>query len=341
MKYELLGRSGLRVSQLCLGTMTFGEDWQWGADKNVSRQMFERFGEAGGNFLDTANGYTEGTSEKFVGEFIAPDRDRWVLATKFSFPDSFDESKLQAATAGNSRKNMLRSVEGSLKRLGTDYIDLLYLHAWDFTTYPEEVMRTLDDLVSSGKVLYVGVSDTPAWIVARSNTIAELRGWTPFCALQVEYSLVERTVERDLVPMAHTLGLGIAPWSPLAGGILSGKYSSGDQSTRGQDIPERALKIAGVVGEVAKEIGCTPSQLAIAWLLAKDTVPILGARKVEQFEDNLKAVDVQIPPNALQKLDEATAIEPGFPHDFLARDFVKTKLISGKPELFEKNAPRG
>ena len=339
MKTQLLGQSGLRVSQLCLGTMTFGEDWQWGANREVSRQIFDKFAEAGGNFLDTANAYTEGTSEKFVGELIASDRDAWVVATKYSLPDAMGftgEVSVPTAKIGNSRKNMMRSVEGSLQRLGTDHIDLLYLHIWDFTTHPEEVMRALDDLVRAGKVLYAGISDTPAWIVAHAQTLAQLRGWTPFSVLQIEYSLAERTVERDLVPMAHALGLSIAPWSPLAGGVLSGKYSQGEtQSNRGFPIAPKSLEIARELGEVAREIGCSPSQLALKWLVDKNTLPILGARKIEQFEDNLKCLDVQIAPEQMTKLDEISAIELGFPHDFIGGEFVRPRLLGGKTELLD------
>lgn len=339
MKTLLLGQSGLRVSQLCLGTMTFGEDWEWGANRDISRQIFARFANAGGNFLDTANAYTDGTSEKFVGELIASDRDAWVVATKYSLPDQMgftSESTPSAAKTGNSRKNMMRSVEGSLKRLKTDHIDLLYLHVWDFTTHPEEVMRALDDLVRQGKVLYAGVSDTPAWIVSHAQTLAQLRGWTPFSVLQIEYSLAERTVERDLVPMARALGLSIAPWSPLAGGVLSGKYSQGDTaSTRGFPIPPKSLEIAAVLGEVAREIGCSPSQLALKWLVDRNTIPILGARKIEQFEDNLKCLNVQIAPEQSAKLDEISAIELGFPHDFVQGDFVQSRVLGGKTELLD------
>lgn len=337
MKTKLLGRSGLRVSELCLGTMTFGDDWQWGADRNVSRLMFERFADAGGNFIDTANAYTAGTSEKIVGELIASDRDAWVVATKYTLPDGMtmgDNATQPAAKTGNSRKNMMRSVEGSLRRLGTDHIDLLYLHIWDFTTYPEEIMRALDDLVRAGKILYAGISDTPAWIVARAQSIAELRGWTPFSVLQVEYSLAERTVERELIPMARSLGLSVAPWSPLAGGVLSGKYSKGTEaSSRGFPITARSLEIATKLGEVAEEIGCSPSQLALKWLLEKDTIPILGARKLEQFEDNLKCLDVQVTPAQIAKLDEISAIELGFPHDFITSEFVQARVLSGHKEL--------
>ena len=341
MKTQLLGQSGLRVSQLCLGTMTFGEDWDWGANREVSRQIFDRFAQAGGNFIDTSNSYTDGTSEEFVGELVASDRDAWVVATKYSFPDHMSmTSDAQftppVAKSGNSRKNMMRSVEGSLKRLGTDHIDLLYLHAWDYTTPSEEIMRALDDLVRAGKVLYAGVSDTPAWIVSRAQTLAQLRGWTPFSVLQIEYSLAERTVERDLVPMARALGLSIAPWSPLAGGVLSGKYSQGEtESNRGFPIAPKSLEIARKLGEVAQEIGCSPSQLALKWLVDKNTIPILGARKIEQFEDNLKCLDVQIAPEQGAKLDEISAIELGFPHDFISGDFVRPRLLGGKTELLD------
>ena len=346
MKTQLLGQSGLRVSQLCLGAMTFGEDWQWGANRDISRQIFERFAEAGGNFIDTANSYTDGTSEKLVGELIAADRDAWVVATKYSLPDHMGlgseggPSTASVAKVGNSRKNMMRSVEGSLQRLGTDHIDILYLHVWDYTTYPEEIMRAVDDLVRSGKVLYAGISDTPAWIVARAQTLAHLRGWTPFSVLQIEYSLIERTVERELIPMAQALGMSVAPWSPLAGGVLSGKYSAGDKTTRGQDIPARSLEIAESLGEIARQIGCSPSQLALKWLVDRNTIPIVGARKIEQFEDNLKCLDVTISTEQMARLNESSAIEAGFPHDFITSDFVKPMLFGGHPELLD-NGLRG
>ena len=233
MKYKLLGKSGLRVSELCLGTMTFGEDWGWGASKDESRAVFEAFAAAGGTLIDTANMYTNGSSETITGELISSDRDRYVLATKYTFPDN-PTSPANAGNpnaAGNQRKNLMRSVEGSLKRLGTDYIDLLWLHAWDFMTPVDEVMRGLDDLVSAGKIGYIGISDAPAWVVSQANTLAEWRGWTPFVALQIEYSLIERTPERDLLPMAKAFGLTVTPWSPLGQGVLTGKYN-GDAKKR-------------------------------------------------------------------------------------------------------------
>ncbi|MDF5721788.1 MAG: aldo/keto reductase [Rhizonema sp. PD37] len=334
MRYKLLGKSGLRVSELCLGTMTFGEDWGWGASKDESRQIFDTFVEAGGNFIDTANGYTDGTSEKTVGEFIASDRERFVVATKYSFPLEMNNHVGNPNGSGNHRKNMMQSLEGSLKRLGTDYIDLFWLHAWDFTTPIEEVMRSLDDMVRQGKVLYIGISDTPAWIVSQANTLARCYGWTPFVALQIEYSLIQRTPERDLLPMAKAFDLAVTPWSPLGGGVLTGKYNQSEgqsTSSRGLDISERNLKIAEVVSQVAKEIGCTPSQVALAWLCSQPgvVIPIIGARKVSQVKDNLDCLKVTLTAAQLQRLGEVSQIELGFPHDFLGSDMIHERLFGG------------
>ncbi|NEQ41509.1 MAG: aldo/keto reductase, partial [Okeania sp. SIO3I5] len=217
MQYKLLGKSGLRVSELCLGTMTFGDDWGWGSSQQESKTIYDSFREAGANFIDTANVYTNGTSEKFLGEFIASERDAVVLATKYT--NGLGDKNPNGG--GNQRKNMVQSVEASLKRLNTDYIDLLWLHIWDFMTPAEEVMRAFDDLVRAGKVLYIGISDAPAWVVAQCNTLAELRGWTQFVGLQIEYSLIQRTPERELLPMSRTFDIGVTAWSPLAGGWLS------------------------------------------------------------------------------------------------------------------------
>ena len=221
MRYKLLGHSGLRVSELALGTMTFGEDWGWGASKEESRRMFDAFAQAGGNFIDTANRYTNGTSEKYVGEFVAAERERFVVATKYSLFMRRDDPN----ASGNHRKNMIQSLEASLKRLNIDYIDLYWVHAWDFMTPVEEVMRALDDMVRAGKILYVGVSDTPAWIVSRANMLAELRGWSRFVGLQIRYNLVDRAAERDLLPMARALDLAVTPWNVLGAGVLTGKYN--------------------------------------------------------------------------------------------------------------------
>jgi aryl-alcohol dehydrogenase-like predicted oxidoreductase len=333
MQYKLLGKSGLRVSELCLGTMTFGEDWGWGASKDESRQIFDAFVQAGGNFIDTANGYTDGSSEKIVGDFIAANRQRFVLATKYSFPLEMNDKAGNPNGSGNHRKNMMQSLEGSLKRLNTDYIDLFWLHAWDFMTPIEEVMRSLDDMVRAGKVLYIGISDTPAWIVSQANTLAQCYGWTPFVALQVEYSLVQRTPERDLLPMAKAFDLAVTPWSPLGGGILTGKYNKpqGDEQRRLEQISEKNLAIAEVVSQVASEIGHSPPQVALAWLLAQSgvTIPIIGARKLSQFEDNLACLEVTLAPEQLQRLNEVSQIELGFPHDFLSSDMIHDRLFGG------------
>jgi aryl-alcohol dehydrogenase-like predicted oxidoreductase len=335
MQYKLLGKSGLRVSELCLGTMTFGEDWGWGASKDESRQIFDTFIEAGGNFIDTANGYTDGSSEKIVGEFIASDRERFVVATKYSFPLQMNNHAGNPNGSGNHRKNLMQSLEGSLKRLNTDYIDLFWLHAWDYTTPVEEVMRAFDDMVRAGKVLYIGVSDTPAWIVAQANTLARCYGWTPFVALQVEYSLIERTPERDLIPMAQAFDMAVTPWSPLAGGILTGKYNRNDgqqeEGSRGANISDRKLKIAEVVTQVAQEIGRSPSQVALAWLRAQSnsTIPIIGARKLSQIQDNLACVEITLSSEHLQRLNEVSGIELGFPHDFLQNDTIRDRLYGG------------
>ena len=334
MKYRLLGNSGLRVSELSLGTMTFGEEWGWGGSADDARKMLDAYAGAGGNFLDTANMYTNGTSEKIIGDLIASDRGKWVLATKYSLAmgDNINAS-------GNHRKNLMQSVEASLKRLKTDYIDLYWLHAWDFTTPAEEVMRGFDDLVRSGKILYAGISDAPAWIVSQANTIADLRGWTPFVGLQIEYSLVERTPERDLLPMAKALGLGVTPWSPLGQGVLSGKYNqpgAADNARLKQPgtmpyLTDRNLKIAAEVVAVAKEVDRSPSQVALRWLLQRPepTIPIIGGRKMSQIEDNLKAVNFTLSEQHMSRLDQVSKIELGFPHDFLNSPTVQDFAFAG------------
>lgn len=347
MRYKLLGKSGLRVSELCLGTMTFGEDWGWGASKDESRQVFDAFVEAGGNFIDTANGYTDGSSEKILGELIATERDRFVVATKYSFPLHMSDKAGNPNGSGNHRKSMMQSLEGSLKRLNTDYIDLFWLHAWDFMTPIEEVMRAFDDLVRSGKVLYIGISDAPAWIVSQANTLAQCYGWTPFVALQVEYSLVERTPERDLLPMAKAFDLAVTPWSPLGSGVLTGKYNKGSgnneqgrlATTSGGNISQRHLAIAEVVSQVAEEIGHTPPQVALAWLLAQSgvVIPIIGSRKVSQIKDNLACLDVKLSPEHLQRLNEVSKVELGFPHDFLSNGMIRDRLFGGTFDLIDNH----
>lgn len=337
MKYRLFGKSGLRVSEIALGTMTFGPEWGWGADREESRKIFDAYAAAGGNFIDTANRYTEGTSEKFVGEFIAADRDHFVVATKYTLYDRQGDPNF----SGNHRKNLMRSVEASLKRLGTDHIDLLWLHAWDFFTPVEEVMRGLDDLVAMGKVHYVGVSDTPAWIVARANTIAELKGWTPFTGLQVEYSLLQRTPERDLIPMAKEMGLALTPWAPLAGGALTGKYLKGETGRVAENSMRRnehSTTVASLVVDFAARLAVPAAAFAIRWTMQKDytSVPIVGATKESQIKDSLCAAGFEIPADMLNELDAATTIDLGFPHGFLADEKVQGAVYGGTKPLIRR-----
>jgi aryl-alcohol dehydrogenase-like predicted oxidoreductase len=319
MKYRLMGSSGLRVSELALGAMTFGMQG-WGVEKDESRRVYQGFREAGGNFIDTANIYSGGRSEEFLGEFMAGERERIVLATKYTAAMRGRDVN----ASGNSRKNMMESVHASLKRLGTDYIDLYWVHARDFLTPIDEVMRGLDDLVRQGKVLYVGVSDTPAWEVARANTLAELRGWSRFVGLQIRYSLLDRTVERDLLPMAKALDLTVTPWDTLGSGILTGKYNR-DRSIQARatlrgEVKERDLGIAAEVVKVAEEIGRTPAQVALRWVMGGPgvIVPLVGARTREQLDDNLGCLAFELEAAQRARLDEVSRIALGFPHDFLS-----------------------
>ena len=334
MRYKLLGNSGLRVSELCLGTMTFGEEWGWGAGKETSRQIFDAFAASGGNFVDTANSYTGGTSERFLGEFIAAERDRFVVATKYTHAERFGDPN----AAGNHRKSLRQAVEASLRRLGTTYIDLLWVHAWDAITPTDEVLRALDDLVRAGTVLYVGISDAPAWVVSHANAVAELRGWTRFVGVQAQYSLIERSAERDLLPMADALGLAFVAWAPLGAGLLTGKYL--DDVARGRLaesemyrglLTERNEAIAREVAAVAADIGCSAGQVALAWLRSRSpsVIPVVGARSARQLSDSLEAVGVTLSPDALARLDEASAISLGFPHDFLRWDAVRGMVYGG------------
>ncbi|NHM30232.1 aldo/keto reductase [Neobacillus terrae] len=329
MRYKLLGNSGLRVSELALGTMTFGEDWgPYGASKEESRKVFEAYVEAGGNFIDTANIYLNGTSEKFVGEFIASRREEMVLATKYSL--NFLNPKDPNA-GGAHRKNLVQSVEASLKRLNTDYIDVLWLHFWDILTPVEEVMRAMDDLVRSGKVLYVGISDAPAWVVSEANAIAKLRGWSPFIGLQIQYSLIERTVERELLPMAKQSDIGVTVWSPLGQGLLSGKYTKNSNDQKRLHIPnpmhnqflnERNLQIAREVDKIAEEMGRSSAQVALNWVRQQQDrgviIPIIGARTETQLKDNLGCLEFELSQDHIQRLNDISKVPLGFPHDFLA-----------------------
>ena len=338
MRYRLLGNSGLRVSEAALGTMTFGEDWGWGSPKEESRKVYDAFREAGGNFIDTANIYTNGTSESLLGEFMQGHRQSVVLATKYSNATPGTDPN----AAGNHRKNMVQAVEASLKRLKTDYIDLYWLHLWDQITPVEEVMRAFDDLVRQGKVLYVGVSDAAAWWIAQANALAQLRGWSPFVGLQIEYSLIERTVERELIPMAKAMNIGVTAWSPLAGGVLSGKYHGHGSSTEPARLdsdmmknfkPEqqRADRVVAAVKKVSDQLGRSMAQVALAWLQYRPVpvIPILGARKLTQLQDNLASLELQLSADQIKTLDDASQIDLGFPYSMYAKDFVRAIAYGG------------
>lgn len=334
--YVTLGRSGLRVSPFCLGAMTFGEDWGWGAPAAESESIIARFLERGGNFIDTANVYTNGTSETLLGEFIHAHRQEVVLATKYTNSGPSNDSN----ASGNHRKNMVQAVEASLRRLKTDYIDLYWMHIWDQLTPVDEVMRAFDDLVRQGKVLYIGVSDAPAWWIAQANTLAELRGWSRFVGLQIEYSLVERTVERELIPMAKAFKLGLVAWSPLAGGLLSGKYhAKGAKDARFSNemmkgfmrTGERLDAIVAALQRVSQEVGRSVAQVALAWFRYRDisVIPIIGARKISQLQDNLASLEIDLTPDQVAALDKASAVELGFPHDFYEVELVKSMVYGG------------
>ncbi|WP_435642375.1 aldo/keto reductase [Streptomyces sp. H49] len=340
--YRLLGRSGLRVSPLALGTATFGTDWGWGAEEDEARKLFDLYVERGGNFLDTADTYTDGSSERLLGAFSRGRRERLVLATKYTTLRRPGDPN----SGGAHRKSLFDSVHASLRRLDTDYIDLLYLHVWDFTTPVEEILRGLDDLVRQGKVLYAAISNAPAWQVSRMQTIADLRGWSPLVALQIEYNLVERGGERDLIPMAREMGLGVIPYSPLAGGVLTGKYGRADLTSADASsgagtrkslnlalgtLTERSLAVADAVKEVAAELGRTPGQVALAWTLRNPgvTAPVIGARTPAQLEDNLGALDVDLTDSQLARLDEAGAVGLGYPHDMLAGAHIREVTTGG------------
>lgn len=331
MYYQLLGRSGLKVSELCLGTMGFGTENGWGADEETSFQILETFANAGGNFLDTANRYKEGTSETIIGQFIQTrDRDYFVLATKYSLYDNLTNPN----ASGNSRKNMMRSVENSLRRLQTDFVDVLYLHIWDLLTPIDEVLRGLDDLVRQGKIRYAAISDTPAWVVAQGNTLATLMGWTPFIALQVEYSLLQRTPERELIPMAKHFGLTLTPWAPLAGGALSGKYLRGEKgriASTSKRLNDQSQKITEEVIKIADELKVPASHVALQWTKSQgiSSIPIVGATKVSQLQENLNCLSLSLSPGHLERLNAVSAIDLGFPGDFYKEEGVKKNNYGG------------
>jgi len=338
MNYKLLGRSGLKVSELCLGTMGFGTEAGWGADEQTSFAIMDAFTHEGGNFLDTANVYKLGTSEKIIGEYMRNhDRDYFVLATKYSLKDN----QTNPNASGNNRKNMMRSVEESLKRLQTDFIDILYLHIWDDLTPIDEVLRGMDDLIRQGKVNYAAISDTPAWMVAKGNTMAELMGWSQFVALQVEYSLIQRTPERELIPMAKHYGMTVTPWAPLGGGVLSGKYLRGEQGRikpESRRLDDSSVAITKTVVAIADELGVAPSHVALQWTTHQgfSCIPIVGATKADQLKENLKAINVKLSLDHLQKLHEASKIDLGFPGEFFREEGVKMNSFGGFYDRVEK-----
>lgn len=326
MRYRLLGPSGLRVSEAALGTMTFGEDWGWGAPERECAAMFEAFAAAGGNFVDTADNYTDGTSERIVGRLVASDRERFVVATKYTLSARADDPN----AGGNHRKNLVRALDASLARLGVDYVDLLWLHMWDFTTPVEEVLRALDAVVRAGKVLHVGASDTPAWVVSRANAAAEARGWTPFTAIQCEYALSDRAAERDLIPMAREVGLGVTAWGVVQGGVLTGKYATDAGGPRRYEgVGPHGQASGRAMRDLAAELGAQPAQLAIAWARRQGVIPVLGARTSAQLAENLAALELELSDEAAGRLEKAFPVDLGFPHDFLASDHVRG-LIFGE-----------
>lgn len=338
--YALLGRSGLRVAPLCLGTMTFGNDWGWGADADTARAVYQRYIEAGGNFVDTADGYANGRSEELLGQFMAEagHRDAMVVATKFTLSGRSGDPN----AGGNGRKNIHRALDASLRRLRTDYVDLYWLHSWDGMTPVEEVLDTLDDLVRAGKIRYTGLSDTPAWYLTRYQTLAEARGHARACPLQLEYSLVERAIEREHIPAALELGLGVCPWSPLASGFLSGKYDRRGGAGRlsvmeGSHIAmfdkrtDRNFQILEALLAVARELDRPPAQVAINWITRRPGVAstVIGATRLDQLDANLDALSFDIPSALATQLEEASRPLSIFPYDMFSDPALRLGLAGG------------
>ncbi len=339
MKYKILGNTGLRVSELCLGTMTFGTAWGWGANKEMARSMFQKFSDAGGNFIDTADYYTNGESEDWIGEFIYGRRHDHIIATKFSLNTHPDDPN----RGGNHRKNIKTSVESSLKNLKTDYIDLYWLHAWDYLSDVEGVVKSLDELVQSGKILYYGFSDTPAWIVSKAATLCQWRGWNTSSAIQVEYNLVERSIERELLPMAAHFNQSVLAWSPLAGGLLSGKYNrSAEGENRLKDdnprLSDANLAVAQKVVDIAGACGVHPVEVALAWVRQQSSniIPIIGARNEVQLQTALDSVKLDLTADQLAELRACTDFKLGFPHDFLQSEGVQNIIFGKHIDRIEK-----
>src|ERR1700675_4412324 len=335
MRYKIFGeRTGLKVSELALGTGMFGQTGDYGATPEDTKRIIDGFADAGGNFIDTADNYKHGIAETLIGDVVASNRDDFIIASKFTRGASGDPA---LPRLGNNRKNMVQSVEASLKRLKTDRIDLYFAHMDDFVTPMEEIARGLDDLVRAGKVVYGGLSNFPAWRVATAANTADLRGWTPICAIQIEYNLLQRTPERDLLPMAEGFGLGVMGWSPMAAGILTGKYQKGERgratelkaSVRHADNPNNDAVVAAVAS-VAEEIGAKPGQVAVAWVKAKGVLPVVGTRTEAQLADHLAALQVRLNHDQIRRLDTAATITLGYPHDLNRSPEQRAVMTGGR-----------
>lgn len=328
MRYKLLGNSGVKVSELCLGTMTFGSDWGWGADSDESKKQFDLFTNAGGNFIDTANLYTNGSSQKLVGEFIHSDREHFVVANKYTL--NIRETGMRPNHYGNSRKNMMHTIENSLKQMNTDYIDLYYLHAWDSYTPIEEVLRAVDDLIRQGKVLYFAFSDSPAWVVGYAVAKAETMGWARPIGIQIPYSILDRSVENEIIPMAGALDLAVLPWGILEAGKLLGKYSkNSDHNGPTRDDPDEVTvsdaeqTAIGTVAEIAQKRGVSRSQVCINWVRQNpeaQIIPILGARSAIQLEDNLKSLEWRLDDEEMAILNASSGFRHSFPRTFIDKN---------------------
>jgi aryl-alcohol dehydrogenase-like predicted oxidoreductase len=341
MRYKVFGEhTGLRVSELILGTGAFGTRWGYGAEPDEARRMLDGYLEAGGNFIDTADSYQFGESETLLGEFTKSNRDDLVIGTKYT---QGADPKGSLSVTGNSRKAMVRSLEESLKRLQTDRVDLYWVHMPDGDTPIDEIARGLDDLARAGKILYAGLSDFPAWRVAGAATLAELRGWVPIAAQQIEYSLVERSPERELLPMAAACGLATTAWSPLGGGVLTGKYRRGETGRHTQfggrlfhpEDTEQKAAILDTLDAIATETDANQGRVAIAWLFSKGVFPILGPKSRTQLDDSLAALSVSLSADQIGRLDEVSAIPLGFPHEMMAIPAYRDRIAGGKRGLLD------
>lgn len=346
MNYKILGRSGLKVSELCLGAMTFGEEFGIGAEESECHRIFDRFVEAGGNFIDTANMYNRGTSERMLGEFIGVHREYLILATKYSLNTRADDPN----AGGSHRKNLVQSLDASLKRLRTDFVDLYWVHGWDGKTSLDELMRALDDQVRAGKILHIGFSNAPTWIISAANTLACERAWTPFSALQLNYSLVVRSIEREYFGLARAQDMAVTSWSPLAGGLLTGKFNRGaDEAQRegarllsspfgSNSLTEERLAVAESLAEIADDVGCSSAQLALAWIMQRAdqpvNIPVIGARSLAQLNDNLGALDIELSRETIERLDAIAPLTPEYPQTLFDSEFFQTMMYGEiKPRI--------